>query len=71
MEAMQRDANLLQVVQALGAGRGVAHFLHGRDQKRNQDRDDGNHHEELDERECLAGHGWTPLKENDSSESLP
>jgi hypothetical protein len=47
--ARQRD--LFQVVLAGGAGRSLAHLLHGRQQQANQDGDDRDHYEQLDESE--------------------
>ena len=44
----QRD--LLQVVAALHAGGRLANLLHGRQQQADQDRDDGDDHQQLDQR---------------------
>src|SRR5205823_1066423 len=52
---VQGEANLLEVVLALNASGGLAHFLHGGHQQADQDGDDGNHDEQLDQRK-----GGTP-----------
>ena len=44
------EADLLEVVGALDTGRGVADFLHGRQQHRDQDGDDGDDHQQFDQR---------------------
>jgi hypothetical protein len=48
---MQCDGELMQVVAALGAGRGLADFLHSWDEQADQDGDDRNHDQQLDQRE--------------------
>src|ERR1041385_571935 len=48
---MQHRRDLLQTTVALGAGRGFSHFLHGRQQETDQNGDDGDHHQQLNERE--------------------
>src|SRR5262249_9298229 len=45
------QAKLFEVVLGLGAGGGLADFLHGRQQQADQDGDDGNHHQQLDQGE--------------------
>src|SRR5262249_35851707 len=45
------DAELVQVVLALRVGRGLADLLDCRQQQADQDGDDGNHHQQLDQRE--------------------
>ena len=52
-----READLLQVVRALDAGRGVADLLHGGQQETDQHRDDGDHHEQFDQRERASRAG--------------
>ncbi len=47
-ELRGRQADLLQVIDALGPTGRLAGRLHGRQLKCDQDRDDGNHHEKLD-----------------------
>ena len=55
----QRDPDLLQVVDALAPPRRLAGRLHGRQQQRDQHADDGDHHEQLDQRETRPA--WTHL----------
>ena len=45
------DAELLQVVLALGAGGGLADLLHGRQEQADQDGDDRNDYQQFDQRE--------------------
>jgi hypothetical protein len=40
---------LLEVVGAPGPVGGLAHLLHSRKQQRNQDADDGDHHQQFDQ----------------------
>src|SRR5438105_4792256 len=47
---MKCQADLFQIVRALGAGRSLAHFLDGREQQADQNRDDRDDDQELDER---------------------
>ena len=49
---MKGDAHRPEVVHGLRASGGLADFLHGRDQQTNQDRDDGNDHQQLDQGEA-------------------
>jgi hypothetical protein len=49
---VEGQADLLQVVLALGAGRGVADLLDGRQQKSDEDRDDGDDDQQLDQGEA-------------------
>jgi len=51
---MQRENELFLIVLALRSPRGVAGGLHCRQQQSDQDSDDGNYHQELDEREARA-----------------
>src|SRR5262249_27078496 len=57
------QSDLLEVVAALHACGGLADLLDGREQEADQDRDDGNHDQQLDERErssarlSIPGHG--------------
>ena len=60
---MEGHANLVEVVVALDARRRGPDFLHGGQQQPNQDGDDGNHHQEFDQREggsgtCANGARW-------------
>jgi hypothetical protein len=48
------QADLLEVVRTLRAGRGCAHFLHRRHQEGNQDCDDRNHHKQLNQGKCAT-----------------
>jgi len=48
---LQGEPDLFQIVHALQPPRGFAGRLHGRQKQRDQDRDDGDHHQELDQRE--------------------
>src|SRR6266849_751002 len=48
---MKCQGDLLEIVRARHAVGGLAHLLHRREQEADQYRDDGNHHQELDERE--------------------
>ena len=56
---VQRQADLLQVVDALGAAGGLAGRLHGGQQQADQDPDDRDDHQQLDQRESalLVGVG--------------
>ena len=51
---VQCQADLLQVVRALHASGRFADLLHGGKQQADQDRDDGDDHEQFDEREARA-----------------
>ena len=48
-------ALLLEVAGALGPSRRLAGRLHGRQEQRDEDADDGDHHQEFDEGKCFAG----------------
>jgi hypothetical protein len=50
---MQRQPHLLQVVAALHPPRRLARRLHGRQQQRHQHPDDGDHHQQLNQRETM------------------
>ena len=52
------QADLLEIVGALRAAGGLAHVLHGRQEQADQDGDDGDHHQQFDERE---GETWVWL----------
>src|SRR5262245_24440913 len=61
---LHRQADLLQVVLTLGPVSGFTDLVHGRQEQADDDRDDGNHHQELDQREgATRPHGslryWT------------
>src|SRR5262249_49807778 len=56
--AVTGDGELVEVVAALDAGGGVANLLDGGDEQADEDGDDGDHHQQLDQREggtALAG----------------
>jgi hypothetical protein len=52
---VDRDPDLLEVVDTLDAGRRVPDLLHRRQQKPDEDGDDGDDDEQLDERERTTG----------------
>jgi len=52
--------NLLQVVLAAHAVGCLTHLLHRWNQKADQNRDDGDHHQQFDQRKTLTLHGITP-----------
>jgi hypothetical protein len=45
------QGELLEVVAALHPRRRLAHFLHGGQEQADEDGDDGDHHQQLDQRE--------------------
>jgi hypothetical protein len=47
VKRVRRQADLLQVIDALNSRRRVTHFLHCRDQQRDKYRDDGNHNQQF------------------------
>ena len=53
---VDRDADLLEVVDALRAAGGLSRRLHRGEQERDQDRDDGDDHQQFDEGECASSH---------------
>ena len=53
VEATERQ--LLEVVCTLGTPRRLAGRLHGRQQERNEDADDGDHHQQFDQRKTVQG----------------
>src|SRR5262245_53976765 len=57
MVIVYRQADLLEIVRALNAGGGLAHLLDRRQQEPDQDRDDRDHHQQLDQ-----GEGATHFK---------
>jgi hypothetical protein len=52
MVVVQRDADFVHVVQALHAAGAGPDSLHGGNEQRDQNGDDGDHDQQLDEREC-------------------
>ena len=51
---VQGEPELLQVVDALGTSRCLAGRLHGGEKERDENGDDGNHDQQLNQRECAA-----------------
>ena len=51
---VHREAELLEIVDALGACSRLTHLLHGRHQQRDQDRNDGDDDEQFDQGEALS-----------------
>src|SRR5262249_38853098 len=51
------QCDLFEIVLAGGRGRRLADLLHGRQQQADKDRDDGDHHQQLDEGEGTPSHG--------------
>ncbi len=49
-----RQGDLLEVILALHACGGLTHLLHGGHEKPDQDRNNGDYHEQLDERESRS-----------------
>ncbi len=56
---VQGEPDLFEVVGALGAGGRFPDLLDGREQQADEDRDDGDHNEQLDQREGATLHGRT------------
>jgi len=52
VEVVQRQAELLEVVAALHAGGGFAHLLDRGQEQADEDGDDGDDHQQLDQREA-------------------
>src|SRR2546425_13288329 len=50
MIVVQSEAELFEVILALGACGCLAHLLHGRQKQTDENGDDSNHHQEFDER---------------------
>jgi len=57
------QAELLEVVGALHACGGLSDLLDGGQQQADEDGDDGDHHQQLDQRERTARRGGTVLHE--------
>jgi hypothetical protein len=55
MKIVYAQRELPHVIDALGAPRRLARGLNGRQQQRDQHADDGNHHQQLDQRKALMG----------------
>ena len=57
----ERQAQLLEVILALGLSSGFSRLLHGRQQQCNEYGNDRNDHEQLDQREAaMVRHLWFP-----------
>jgi hypothetical protein len=67
MVVVQREAELLEVVGALDAAGRLSGGLDGRQQQRNQDGDDRDHHQKLDQRKSAAIHKMTFCTHYDDS----
>src|SRR5439155_13899995 len=52
---VQRQPDLLEVVLALRPGRRLAHLMNRRQQEADEDGDDGDHHQQFDQRERGPG----------------
>jgi hypothetical protein len=65
---VERQAELLHVVTALGAPGCFASRLHGRQQERDQNCDDGDHDQQLDQRETATV--WSGRDSLESSRHL-
>ena len=52
---VQSETDLLEVVRALGATGGLAGRLHRRKQERDEHGNDGDDHQQLDQREAATG----------------
>jgi hypothetical protein len=50
---VHRDRHLSQLIEALRSPRCLAGRLHRRQEQRDKDTDNGNHHEQLDQRETM------------------
>src|SRR5207244_13345708 len=61
VEVGQGQADLLEVVLALRAGGCLANLLDGRQEQADQDRDDGDHDEQLDQGEASAAGRSQPV----------
>jgi hypothetical protein len=51
---MRGEVKLFEVIRILRAANGLSGCLNRREQQGNQDADDGNHHQQLDEREATS-----------------
>jgi hypothetical protein len=61
MMIVERDAKLLEIVRALHAAGRLARGLHGGQEQGNQDTDDGDYHQQFNERETGSSrHGVLP-----------
>jgi hypothetical protein len=51
VKTVKGQSALLEIVGALGPGGRLTDLLHGRQRQSDEDRDDGDHHQQLDQRE--------------------
>jgi hypothetical protein len=58
---LQRDPQLLEIVLAGAPPRCLAGRLHGRQQEADERADDGDHHQELDQRKAVAAKSGSPI----------
>jgi len=58
---VQSQTDLLEIVLTLAAASGFARLLHGWQQQSNQNRDDGNHHQQFNQRESALTSRASPL----------
>jgi hypothetical protein len=68
MVVVQRNAELLEIIPALGTAGSLASGLNGRQQQRDEDADDRNHDQQLDQGK--AGATWAPTR-NSCHEKTP
>jgi hypothetical protein len=54
-----RESDLFEVVGTLHARGGLAHLLHGRQQQADEDRNDRDHHQQLDQRKRTTRLEWS------------
>ncbi len=55
---VQGQADLLQIIGASRTPRTFAGRLHGRQEQRNENADDGDHHKQLHERKTTSDDAW-------------
>jgi hypothetical protein len=55
---VDRQPDLLQVVGTLHPGSGLPNLLHGWQEQADQDGNDGDHHQQLDQREASTAPKW-------------
>jgi hypothetical protein len=71
VKVVRRDAKLSEVVRAAHAVSGLASILHSRQHQADQHRDDGDHHQQLDQRESAASPGSVGLEHRNTSFRWP
>jgi hypothetical protein len=67
---MQGQADLLEVIQAAHARRSGPHLLDGGQQQADQDRDDGDDHQQLDQREATSSSSLPPVSDPGPAQSV-